>query len=103
MKKRMATGLLALLLSAAVTVPVVSTALPVAAAETISLSWSVNAVETTVTMPGKAQTAFDTAMQSYTGEALTPLAYYSLQVVSGYNLCFLCRQGGANGFCVVVD
>ena len=97
MKKRMATGLLALLLSAAVTVPVVSTALPVAAAETISLSWSVNTVETTITMPSKAQTAFDTAMQSYTGEALTPLAYYSLQVVSGYNLCFLCRQGGANG------
>ncbi len=97
MKKKMFTGLLALLLSAAVTVPVVSTALPVAAAETVSVSWSISTTQTETTLPADIQTAFDKAMQSYTGETLTPLAYYAMQVVSGYNFYLLCRQGGENG------
>lgn len=44
-----------------------------------------------VKLPEEVQTAFDKALEGFTGSNLTPLAYFGSQVVAGTNYAVLCR------------
>ena len=66
-------------------------------AESVTSSWSITTEETAATLPSEVQTAFDEAMEDYDGNKLIPLAYYSCQVVAGFNYGLICREVSWNG------
>lgn len=98
-KNKLLKRIFAVLLSAAITVPVISCSC-ISASATINLydSWYVSDVKTESScLPYYVQRAFDEAMQNYNGFPLTPIAYYGIQVVAGYNYDLICQEQTGNG------
>ena len=61
-----------------------------AASEAVSGGWELTENEA-VSLPDEVQTAFDKAIESFTGSDLKPVAYVADQVVAGMNYMILCE------------
>ncbi|MDO4477949.1 MAG: hypothetical protein Q4B73_02765 [Lachnospiraceae bacterium] len=59
-------------------------------ADVVTGGWTVVEGESKAEIPAEVQEAFDKAMESFTGMALTPVAYLGSQVVAGTNYQVLC-------------
>lgn len=89
----------AVMVSAAVTVPVASFAyLPVSAEVSVSAAWNID-VETGDEdfLYYPVNKAFESAASRYKGGKLVPVVKYGSQVVSGYNYRFICKHIADDG------
>ena len=89
----------AVMISAAITVPVATSSfIPVSATINLYDVWvSSEVIEEESVLPDYVQRAFDEAMEGYNGLPLTPIAYYGTQVVAGYNYALICQERLNNG------
>ena len=89
----------AVMVSAAITVPVASSSfIPVSATINLYDVWFTSEVNAEKSfLPDYVQRAFDEAMEGYNGLPLTPIAYYGTQVVAGYNYALICQERLNNG------
>ncbi|MDO4870023.1 MAG: hypothetical protein Q4A65_07070 [Bacillota bacterium] len=60
--------------------------------EAVSGGWEVVAEPADAGLPEDVQNAFDAATENMTGNELTPIAYFSKQIVSGTNYQILCQS-----------
>ena len=60
--------------------------------EAVSGGWEVDLETAAVELPEEVQEAFDKAVQQLDGNDLTPIAYFSKQIVAGTNYQILCRS-----------
>jgi len=65
--------------------------LPACAESQLAGGWTVNEDNPTE-IPQEVMTAFNTAMDGFTGSVLEPVAYLASQVVAGSNYCLLCKS-----------
>ena len=93
MRSKMLKKICAVLISASMFLPVISSvSMSVSAASIIESSWSVSTEEPEDVLPHMVNIAFNEAMERYQDGQLIPLSYYGVQVVSGYNYLMLCRN-----------
>ncbi len=62
-----------------------------APAEVLAGGWYAPEETTALPLPEDAQTAFDKALEGFTGSTVTPMALLGTQVVAGVNYAILCR------------
>ena len=96
MRNKTTSRILAVLLSASLTIPAAGSFALTAAAVAAS-SWTVNAGDTAGSITQSASKAFDDAMKTYSGAKLTPVTCYASQVVAGYNYYFICTETSSDG------
>ncbi len=63
-----------------------------AAEEPVTGGWEIDTEAAAVELPEEVQAAFEKATKKLDGNDLTPLAYFSKQIVSGTNYQILCRS-----------
>lgn len=89
---------LTVLAAAAITLPAaVYSSIPVSATINLYDVWCVSEEEEKSFLPDYVQSAFDEAMQLYNGMPLTPIAYYGIQIVAGYNYYLICQEHSGSG------
>ncbi len=60
--------------------------------ESISGGWEIDLESAAAELPEEVQEAFNKAIQQLDGNDLTPIAYFSKQIVAGTNYQILCRS-----------
>ncbi len=96
LRNKTTSKLLAVLLSASMTIPAAGS-LALSAVAVSETSWTVNAGTVKGSVPENAANAFDDAMKTYSGAKLTPVTCYADQVVAGCNYYFICTETDPDG------
>ncbi len=98
MRSKMLKRIFAVLISASMSLSVISSVSMSASAEsTVAISWSISTEDVEDVLPHTVNIAFNEAMEKYQDGQLVPLAYYGSQVVSGYNYLLICRHIADDG------
>lgn len=105
MKSNKAKGIFALLLSAAMTLPLMSAAVPMVsaagteppAAAAVNNEWTISTGTADIYLLRNVRLSFAEAAEKYTGGTIEPLAFYRQGIVSGCNYYFICRETADDG------